>query len=129
MRWLEQSKPDAKTADMNRREGYHEVACSLCQHAAEKALRAFLYQQGKWPVIGYSVYLLCTRCQAYREEFSLMLAICRKLDQYYIPTRYPNGLPGGIPHEVSSEENAREAQEKLERIMELVSGFLIKVES
>jgi len=97
MRWLEQSKHDAKTADMNRTEGYHEVACSLCQHAAEKALRAFLYQQSERPVIGYSVYLLCTRCQAYRAEFSLMLDIRRKLDQYHIPTRYPSRLPGGIP--------------------------------
>jgi HEPN domain-containing protein len=32
-------------------------------------------------------------------------------------------------HEVFSEENAREALKKLERIVELVSGFLIKVES
>jgi len=23
-----------------------------------------------------------------------------KLDRYYIPTRYPNGLPGGIPSRV-----------------------------
>ena len=129
MRWLEQSKHDAKAADINRREGYPEIACFLCQQAAEKALKAFLHQLGERPVIGHSVYLLCKRCQTYREEFSLLLDVCRELDQYYIPTRYPNGLPGGIPHEVFTEENAREALKMLERVIELVTGFVGKVGS
>jgi len=25
------------------------------------------------------------------------VASAKKLDRYYIPTRYPNGLPGGVP--------------------------------
>ena len=44
----------------------------------------------------------------------------------------PDILTGSLvvsPHEVSREENACEALKKLERIMELVSGFLTKVES
>lgn len=27
----------------------------------------------------------------------------RRLDQYYVPTRSPNGLPGGVPAEVARE--------------------------
>jgi len=33
------------------------------------------------------------------------------LDQYYIPTRYPNGLPDGIPSEAYNKTQAREAVE------------------
>ena len=29
-------------------------------------------------------------------DFKDLISV-KKLDQYYIPTRYPNGLPGGIP--------------------------------
>jgi len=29
-------------------------------------------------------------------DFKELVSV-KKLDQYYIPTRYPNGLPGGIP--------------------------------
>lgn len=28
------------------------------------------------------------------------------LDQYYVPTRYPNGLPGGIPSDVYTGDQA-----------------------
>ena len=125
-RWTEQSKHDAEAADVNRREGYHEVACFLCQQAAEKALKAFLYQQGERPVIGHSVYMLCKRCQEYREDFSLILDICRDLDQYYIPTRYPKGLPGGIPHEVFTEANARDALKKVGQVAKLVTELMTK---
>jgi len=129
MRWLRQSKHDAAAAEVNRREGYPEIACFLSQQAAEKALKAFLYQQGERPVIGHSVYLLCRKCQTYEEEFSSILDTCKELDQYYIPTRYPNALPGGIPHEVFIDAHAREALKMLERVMALVSQSTGKLEA
>ena len=33
----------------------------------------------------------------------------RRLDQLYIPTRYPNGLPGGVPAQVFSHGQAADA--------------------
>jgi HEPN domain-containing protein len=114
---------------MNSREEYHEIAFFLCQQAAEKALRAFLRQQGERPVIGHSAYWLCKRCQAYRSKFSLVLDLSKELDQYHMPTRYPNGLPGGIPHEVFTEGNARQALKKLQRSTELARGSMTEVGS
>jgi HEPN domain-containing protein len=35
--------------------------------------------------------------------------VAQQLDQYYIPTRYPNGLPGGVPAEVFTKRQADEA--------------------
>ena len=123
-RWFDQGKHDHEAAKVNKGAGFCEVACFLCQQSAEKVLKSFLYHQGERPVIGHSTYLLARRCQAYESEFVSVLDICKRLDQYYIPTRYPNGLPGGIPHEVFTEEDARKALEGLGGIITLVSGLL-----
>ena len=31
------------------------------------------------------------------------------LDQYYVPTRYPNALPGGVPFETYGRDQAEKA--------------------
>ena len=50
----------------------------------------------------------------------------RQLDQYYIPTRYPNGLPGGIPAEVFTDSQAEDAVARAHAFIEaariLLSG-------
>jgi len=46
--------------------------------------------------------------------------IGRLLDQYYVPTRYPNALPGGVPHRAFTEAQAREALAGCERILDAV---------
>ncbi len=42
----------------------------------------------------------------------------KKLDQYYIPTRYPNGLPGGIPSRYYNDP--KEAEEAMNFTKELI---------
>jgi len=51
----------------------------------------------------------------------------RRLDRFYIPTRYPNGLPGGSPYEVYAEEDLSEAIEDLKRVIETSRNFLEKL--
>lgn len=99
-RWLRQAEYDWQAAQMNHDNGFHAWACFLSQQSAEKALKAFLYDLGEGPVIGHSAYKLTQSCAAHDPRFATLLKAARQLDQYYIPTRYPNGLPGGIPHEV-----------------------------
>ena len=41
------------------------------------------------------------------------------LDQYYIPTRYPNGLPGAVPYEVYTRKQAEGAAVVCDRVLEL----------
>jgi len=44
-----------------------------------------------------------------------------RLDQYYIPTRYPNGLPGGVPSRFYTDPGeAREAMELARMVLEAV---------
>lgn len=108
-RWLSQAQHDLRAASINRREGFPEIACFLAQQAAEKALKAYLYAQGERAVLGHATHLLVRQCAHYDPAFDTLLDACRTLDQYYIPTRYPNGLPDGIPHEVYTDAQAEGA--------------------
>ena len=57
-RWLRQAEYDQQAAQVNQEEGFYAWTYFLCQQAAEKALKAFLYHQGQGPVIGHSTYRL-----------------------------------------------------------------------
>jgi len=47
------------------------------------------------------------------------------LDQFYITTRYPNGLPApAIPSQSFTSAQAQAAQESAERVIRLVETFL-----
>lgn len=123
-RWLTQACHDIDAAALNAREGYADVACFLAQQAAEKALKAYLYGQGERAVVGHATYLLLKRCQHYDASFEALQDLCRRLDQYYIPTRYPNGLPGGIPHEVYTQDQAQEAIAGARKVIDQVGRLL-----
>lgn len=119
-RWLRQAEYDQRAAQLNHDNGFYAWACFLSQQAAEKALKAFLYDLGEGPVIGHSTYKLAERCAAHNPQFTDLLSTARQLDRYYIPTRYPNGLPGGIPHEMYGESDSEAAMESLKLILALV---------
>jgi HEPN domain-containing protein len=98
-RWIKQAEYDSETATYNFQGGFHALACFLAQQTAEKALKAFLYAQGERAVLGHSVADLCKRCAQVNHAFQPLIADVGKLDRFYVPTRYPNGLPGGVPAE------------------------------
>jgi len=123
-RWLDQAQYDIRAADLNRREEFPEIACFLAQQAAEKALKAFLYAQGERPVIGHATHRLVQRCAEYDVAFADLLDACRQLDQYYISTRYPNGLPDGIPHDVYTPAQAAQAVQLAQAVIQLVADRL-----
>jgi HEPN domain-containing protein len=48
----------------------------------------------------------------------------QRLDQYYVPTRYPNGLPAGTPADVFSKAQASEAVAHARRLVEAAAGLI-----
>ena len=123
-RWLKQAEHDLEAARYNRQGGFHAVACFYAPQAAEKALKAFLFAQGELVVIGHSVAELCQGCAGHEERFRELTGRIGKLDRFYIPTRYPDGLPGGVPAEVYGEEDASEAIALASETVEVVRGLL-----
>ena len=121
LRWLRQAENDLQYARLGLREGFSAQVCFLCQQIAENALKSVHYGKlGKRIVYGHSLVELA-------QELSLEAELHRELallDQYYIPTRYPNGLPGGMPYEVYSHAQAEAAVAICDRVISLAHASL-----
>ena len=96
-RWLAQAESDVADARLLAEHGRNAAACFLSQQATEKALKAVLYAAGADAVHGHSIGDLCPEVAALAPEAAGCCEEWAVLDQYYIPTRYPDALPGGIP--------------------------------
>ena len=123
-RWLKQALHDRDAARLNRDHGFHEHACFVAQQAAEKALKAFLYARGQGPVIGHSTLVLSQEAGGLESAFIGLGDACRRLDQLYIPTRYPNGLPAGVPHDFYDRGLADTALADLDTVITCVQRFV-----
>lgn len=124
-RWFRQAQADLEVVRTLRTGGHYAAACFHSQQAAEKALKAVLYSQGNRVVVGHSVRELARQCQAHDPAFTGVMGEAALLDQFYIPTRYPNGLPSpAVPSETYSAAQAETAQEAAEQVLEVVRTFL-----
>jgi HEPN domain-containing protein len=122
MRWQLQSRRDLEDAQYLSDGKRYNLACFLAQQAAEKAIKSYLYAQGRTLVIGHSVARLCQEATEFDTEFEALRTRAAPLDKYYIPTRYPNGLPGGIPAEAFDEVDASRALELADYVIEFVES-------
>ena len=98
-RWQKAAADDIEAAEWNYKGGFHHQVCFICQQSAEKALKALLFLQGEREVWGHSTEQLCRLCARYDTTFEKFYDDLKKLDRFYIPTRYPNGVPNGTPRE------------------------------
>lgn len=123
-RWFDQGIRDSESAVKVKDQGIYELSCFLAQQATEKLLKAFLYYQGESPVVGHSTFYLAKQCQQYDSRFKKIQRACKRLDAFYIPTRYPNGLVEGVPYEVFDAEDAEQGLKDLAEIKSLVESVL-----
>ena len=115
-RWLRQAEDDLEYARLGLREGFSAQVCFQCQQICEKAIKALRYARGERVVIGHALVELAAPLPVlagFHERLSV-------LDQYYVPTRYPNGLPGGVPSEVYTHTQAAAAVEVAQEVVALV---------
>ena len=107
--WVRQAGDDLAVARLVYQEDYFSHACFLAQQSIEKALKGYLlWVANDYPRVHRLVELV-TRCQVHDACFEELLADCIVVDQYYIPTRYPNGVPGSLPDGLPGSEEAEEA--------------------
>lgn len=127
-RWLLQAEDDYSFVEWVSREGvFFDKACFISQQAGEKILKACLYATGKRLVIGHSLFEMVTELIEKDGSFQDIRNSARKLDRFYIPTRYPNGLPGGAPYQVYTKEDLSGALEDLRKVIEISRNFLGKL--
>lgn len=120
LRWLRQAKEELKDAAFLMESKKYYLALFLSQQSAEKALKAFIYSIEDEPIFSHSVAFLLKVVSTIDPDFESLKG-AKRLDDYYIPTRYPNGLPGEIPSEYYDDyEEVRKALDLSRKIIELV---------
>lgn len=119
-RWLRQAESDLAYAELGLREGFYAQVCFQCQQVCEKAIKALRYGRGARAVLGHSLVELAASLPV-MGRFRDSLAV---LDQYYVPTRYPNGLPGGIPSDVYTGDQAAAAVDTARQVVAAVRAEL-----
>lgn len=112
--WLKQAERDLEQAQASRDAERHEWACFAAHQAAEKAVKALHLARGQeaW---GHVVARLLAELPPSVSAPDELRQKARVLDNFYIPTRYPNSHAEGAPFEhygpLQSEEALRYAGE------------------
>jgi len=96
--WLSQALRDIEQAQDSQRAERHEWACFAAQQAAEKAVKALHLELGQeaW------VHVIATLLRDLPTTVNVpetLVEKARVLDNFYIPSRYPNSHPEGAPFE------------------------------
>jgi len=112
--WLAQAERDLVHAAESRQAGRHEWACFAAHQAAKKAVKDLHLHLGQeaW---GHVVAKLLSELPLEAGTPPALLDKGKVLDNFYIPSRYPNAHPTGAPYEhygpLQSEEALRHAGE------------------
>ena len=122
LRWFTQAKDEFRDADDLRKRNRLYLALFHFQQAAEKAYKAYLYLKVKSVKVFYTHSINDLSEMAVELDSTFKeVSKAKKLDQYYILTRYPNGLPGGIPSRYFDDpKEAEEAMHLTEMVIALV---------
>lgn len=106
-RWLAFAQEDLRVAELVWEQEIYNQVCFHAQQCVEKALKGLLTAQGKLPPRTHAITdLLGLLPQAwFAEQREALMA----LDDFYIPTRYPDALPGALPDGLPGKEQAKEA--------------------
>jgi len=101
--------------------GLFEWACFIAQQAAEKATKAVAQARGG-DIMGHAVSRLVA--EVLDEPPDDVVEAARRLDRFYIPTRYPNGWAAGKPGDYYSREDAEGAIADARRVVGYCQGHL-----
>ncbi len=124
-RWLKQAESDLNAAKNSLSSKNFDWSCFQAQQAAEKSLKAFLYNLGYTSIITHSLKELVMEAEKKQSEFSNVKSEARFLDMFYIPTRYPNGLAGNLtPSEFYEKGDAEKCINYAELILKIVKKYI-----
>lgn len=125
LRWFCQAEDDCRFVQWAWQEQrFFDKGCFIAQQSGEKALKACLYALGSRRVIGHSLHEMATDLSDADNRFRGIAQEAKRLDRYYIATRYPNGLPGGSPFQVYDLDDLKNAHEDVAKVLSVCRGFL-----
>ena len=114
--WLAQAKSDLEHTRKSTDMGDFDWACFAAQQAAEKAAKALHIHQGT-VIWGHSVLDLLEAFPSGTPVSPDLREAGRRLDRYYIATRYPDVHPAGPSRRYFTETEAQQALADAEEVV------------
>ena len=124
--WFAFAEEDRKMAEAAFRERIYNQVCFHSQQGVEKTLKGFLRSRAQSMPKTHFLQELLHLCIQIDPDFKNLMPDCAKLDDYYIPTRYPDALPGILPEGLPNEKDASESLLTLQKIMNFVASKVDK---
>ena len=123
--WLRQALRDLEHAEESKRSGKHEWACFASHQAAEEAVKALhlFFGQEAW---GHVISRLLRDLPESVNVQDDLIEKAKILDNFYIPSRYPNSHPEGAPFEHYGPIHSEEAIKYAREIVEFVRSQMAK---
>jgi HEPN domain-containing protein len=119
--WFDSARRSLDAAEVLHAAGRWDQACFHAQQAVELALKAVIAQQNVAPPHLHSITDLLARQPPPVQQSLLHLAgEFRRLNSYYMATRYPDAIVGDLPGEQAADRAlaaAREGVAIIERLM------------
>jgi HEPN domain-containing protein len=120
--WMAMAEDDLNFAKVGLREKFYSQVCFLSQQVIEKVLKGYLVHGGKTYPKTHKLIDLYRLCNAdFLGPFKNKIKL---IDEFYIPTRYPDGVPGSLPERASNETDAKEALKTAEDIMQICLVYM-----
>ncbi|MDH4466686.1 MAG: HEPN domain-containing protein [Bacteriovoracaceae bacterium] len=102
--WLNQAINDLRYAKEGIKTQFYSQVCFMSQQAAVKAIKSIAYHK-EYDIKGHSIAKIAKAIGLNSE----VEEAGKRLDIYYISSRYPDALPEGAPFEFFSLEQAKNA--------------------
>ncbi|MEM3506151.1 MAG: HEPN domain-containing protein [Candidatus Bathyarchaeia archaeon] len=113
--WLDQAEGDLKAAKDLHNTGNYAWSCFASQQSAEKSLKA-IAESLATPSIGHNLIILISTISKKIEIPISIKSACKRLNRFYIPTRYPNAFPSGAPIHMYDDEDSIQAIKDAEEV-------------
>ena len=114
--WFAQAENDLSWGYDSFKSGHFAQACFIAQQTAEKALKSLAFFHGIDMVKSHSLKIIANALDLNDE----IQKNARKLDLYYISSRYPDAFSEGAPFEYFTAEQAKDA-------LEMANTILLKI--
>ena len=119
-RWLAFAQEDMRMAELALKDNIYNQACFHSQQCVEKALKgALAHHQDRALPRTHSIADLL-RLLPTKWFGDVRASLIETMDDYYIPTRYPDALPGTLPEGLPGKPEAEEAIALARKVLEEV---------
>tara|TARA_B100000315_G_scaffold214536_1_gene213191 strand:- start:314 stop:1042 length:729 start_codon:yes stop_codon:yes gene_type:complete len=126
-KWLDYAKDDIRSVQSLYKDDIFSHVCFHSQQCVEKCLKAFIRYHNKELPKTHALKDLVELCRELSPQLLNQYNIeIQKLDQYYVPTRYPDAALGSLPDGLPSKSDAGNAKQWANEIFAIISEKIVK---